>query len=104
MGYFIFCSPDASTNLAFLCSLPLAAEWRNLGTRLLVPEHQLNTIHTDHAHSPNYWQDCLKSVFVFWLNHCAEPTCEFLIQAVDTMGKRDVVTMLRQKYGKLVLM
>ena len=99
----IFSSPEASTDLTFLCSLPLAAEWRNLGTRLLVPEHQLNTIHANHAYSPNYWQDCLKSMFAFWLNHCVESTCEFLIQAVDAMGKRDVVTMLCQKYSKLVL-
>ena len=99
----IFSSPEASTDLTFLCSLPLAAEWRNLGTRLLVPEHQLNTIHANHAYSPNYWQDCLKSMFVFWLNHCVESTCEFLIQAVDAMGKRDVVTTLCQKYSKLVL-
>ena len=37
-------------------------------------------------------------MFAFWLNNCVEPTCEFLIQAVDAMGRRDVVTVLRQKY------
>ena len=43
-------------------------------------------------------------MFTFWLNNCAEPTCELLIQAVDAMGRRDVVTMLRQKYyGELVV-
>ena len=100
----IFSSPEASTDLTFLCSLPLAAEWRNLGTRLHLAEHQLNTIQANHAHSPNHSQDCLNSMFVFWLNNCAEPTCEFLIQAVDAMGKRDVVTMLCQKYSKLVVL
>ena len=74
-----------------------------MGARLLVPEHQLNTIHAIHAHSPNYWQDCLKSVLAFWLNNCVEPTCEFLIQAVDAMGRKDLVTMLCQKYGELVV-
>ena len=43
-------------------------------------------------------------MFVFWLNNSAEPTCEFLIQAVGAMGRRDVVTMLCQKYyGELVV-
>ena len=42
-------------------------------------------------------------MFVFWLNTCTEPTCEFLIQAVDAMGRRDVVIMLRQKYSESVL-
>ena len=100
---FLFFTPEASTDLAFLCSLPLGAEWRNLGTRLLVPEHQLNAIQAVHAYSPNHLQDCLNSMFAFWLNNCVEPTCEFLIQAVDAMGRRDVVTVLRQKYyGELV--
>ena len=105
MAYFIliFSSPEASTDLTFLGSLPLAAEWRNLGTRLHVPENQLTTIQAIHAHSPNHLQDCLNSMFAFWLNYCAEPTCEFLIQAVDAMGRREVVTMLHQKYGKLVV-
>ena len=98
-----FSSPEASTDLEFLCCLPLAAEWRNLGTRLLVPEHQLNTIQTNHAHSLNHSQDCLKSMFVFWLNNCDQPTCELLIQAVDAVGRGDVVTMLYQKYGEPVV-
>ena len=68
-----------------------------------MPEHQLNTIQAIHAHSPNHLQDCLNLMFAFWLNNCVEPTCEFLIQAVDAMGRRDVVTVLRQKYyGELV--
>ena len=99
-----FSSPEASTDLTFLCSLPLAAEWRNLGTRLHLAEQQLDTIRVIHARSPNHLQDCLKSMFTFWLNNCAEPTCELLIQAVDAMGRRDVVTMLCQKYyGELVV-
>ena len=72
-----------------------------MGTRLHLAEHQLNTIQVIHAGSPNHSQDCLMSMFVFWLN-CSEPTCEFLIQAVDGMGRRDVVTKLCGKYGKLV--
>ena len=101
--FFLYFTPEASTDLAFLCSLPLGAEWRNLGARLLVPEHQLNTIQAIHAHSPNHLQDCLNSMFTFWLKNCTEPTCEFLIQAVDAVGRRDVVTMLCLKYyGELV--
>ena len=74
-----------------------------MGTRLLVPEHQLNAIQAAHAYSPNHLQDCLNSMFAFWLNNCPEPTCELLIQAVDVMGRRDVVTMLCEKYyGELV--
>ena len=100
MRYLNFSSPEASTDLAFLCSLPLAAGWRNLGTRLLVPEHHLNAIQAVHVHSPNHLQDCLNSMFQFWLNNCPEPTCEFLIQAIDAMGRRDVVTKLCKKYGE----
>ena len=71
-----------------------------MGTRLLVPEHHLNAIQAVHVHSPYHLQDCLNSMFLFWLNNCAEPTCEFLIQAVDAMGRRDVVTKLCEKYGE----
>ena len=42
-------------------------------------------------------------MFVFWLNNCDQPTCEFLIQAVDAMGRRDVVIMLCQKYGEPIV-
>ena len=74
-----------------------------MGTRLHLAEHQLNTIQANHAHSPNHSQDCLKYMFVFWLNNCTEPTCEFLIEAVDAMGRRDVVIMLCQKYSESVV-
>ena len=71
-----------------------------MGTRLHLAEHQLNTIQANHVHSPTHSQDCLNSMFVFWLNNCDQPTCEFLIQAVDAMGRRDVVTKLCEKYGE----
>ena len=75
-----------------------------MGTRLHLAEQQLDVIQVIHARSPNPLQDCLNSVFVFWLNNSAEPTCEFLIQAVGAMGRRDVVTMLCQKYyGEVVV-
>ena len=103
MRYFISYFTEASTNLAFLSSLPLAADWKNLGTRLHVPECQLATIQAIHAHSPNHSQDCLNSMFAFWLNNCAQPTCESLIQAVDALGRRDVVIKLCEKYyGELL--
>ena len=87
-------------NLAFLSSLPLAAKWKTLGTMLLVPKHQLDTIQSNHAHFTDHSQQCLTSMFGWWLNNCGEPTCEVLIQAVNTMGEKDVVKLLCEKYGK----
>ena len=87
-------------NFAFLCSLPLAAEWKTLGTNLFVPQDQLNIIQSKHALFPDHSQRCLTSVFEWWFNNCDEPTCEILIRAVARMGREDVVKLLCEKYGK----
>ena len=93
-------SPDASpANLAFLSSLHLVAEWKNLGTLLEVPQHQLNTIQVD---NPYQSQSCLTCMFEFWLNNC-KSTCEVLIQAVNAIGNRDEVKRLCEKYGELIV-
>ena len=88
------------TNLDFLCSLPLAAEWKTLGTKLHVPQHQLDIIQSNHAQFPDHSQRCLTSVFEWWFNNCDEPTCEVLVQAVATVGRRDVVKQLCEKFGE----
>ena len=93
-------SPDASTaNLKFLSSLHLAADWKYLGTLLEVPQHQLETIQVD---NPLQSQNCLTSMFVFWLNNC-NSTCELLIQAVNAIGKRDEVERICEKYGEWIV-
>ena len=96
-------SPDASSaNLAFLSTLPLRAEWKNLGTLLEIPQHKLKEIQAKHAGLPNQMLDCLTSTFEYWLNNC-ESTCELLIQAVNAIGEqRDAVKMLCEKYGELI--
>ena len=76
------------------------AEWKTLGTKLLVPQHQLDIIQSNHAQFPDHSQRCLTSVFEWWFNNCVEPTCELLIQAVNTMGKKDVAKQLCEKYGE----
>ena len=91
---------EGSPNLDFLCSLPLAAEWKTLGTKLHVPQHQLDIIQSNHAQFPDHSQRCLTSLFEWWFNNCDEPTCEVLVQAVATVGRRDVVKQLCEKFGK----
>ena len=90
----------SSANFVFLCSLPLTAEWKTLGTNLFVPPNQLDTIQNNNAHFADHSQRCLTSVFQWWFNNCAETTAEVLVQAVTKMGKTDVVKQLCEKYGK----
>ena len=65
-----------------------------------MPQHQLDSIQSNHANHPTHSQQCLTSVFEWWLKNCVEPTCELLIQAVNTMGRKDVVKQLCEKYGE----
>ena len=67
---------------------------------LLVPQHQLDIIQSNHALFPDYSQQCLTSVFEWWFNNCGEPTCELLVEAVTTMGRKDVAKQLLEKYGE----
>ena len=90
-------SPD---NFAFLCSLPLADEWKTLGTNLFVSQYRLDIIQSNNAQFLDHSQRCLTSLFEWWFINCGETTCEVLIQAVKTMGKTDVVEKLCEKYGK----
>ena len=67
---------------------------------LFVPKNQLDRIQNNHAQFYDHSQRCLISVFEWWFNNCGESTCEVLIQAVATMGKKDVAEDLCKKYGE----
>ena len=71
-----------------------------MGIKLLVPKDQLDRIQSNHAQYSDHTERCLISMFDWWFNNCSESTCEVLIRAVSTMGKKDVAEKLCKKYGE----
>ena len=96
---FVNCSPHAvpMADLAKLTNLPVAAEWRILGVKLGVPSHQLNTIQNNCAHYHDYTNQCLTSMFEWWLRNSYESTYESLATALSTIGRRDLALKVCQE-------
>ena len=78
----------------------MAAKWRVLGLKLEVPHHQLDIFQANHQRSPNHVQDCLTSMFDWWLKNDNDPTYEKLAQAIAAIGERQLAKTLCEKYGK----
>ena len=89
-------------DLAQLTNLPVAAEWRILGVKLGVPSHQLNTIQNNCAHYHDYTNQCLTSMFEWWLRNSYECTYESLATALNTIGRRDLALKVCQENSKWV--
>ena len=88
------------TDLANLANLPVTARWRSLGLQLGVPHHQLDTIQSNCAHYPDHANQCLTSVFEWWLRNSHESTYESLATALDAIDRRDLALKVCQENSK----
>ena len=70
-----------------LVKLRVAAEWKNLGVQLGVPNHTLDVIQANNKNSPNFSQECLRDMFTWWLNNGLDVTQERLDCALRDIRK-----------------
>ena len=98
-----FFVPDV-VDLALLMELcgKIASQWRNIGVQLRVPGHELDTIQANHRGDPHMVQNCLSSVFDWWLKNKQDITPEKLAQAIHVVGESKVEGEIKQKFGKYV--
>ena len=80
-----------------LVNLPVAPEWRRLGLQLGVPAHKLDEIQLRHGNSPNFAQDCLRDMFVWWLNNDHDTNYERLARGIRDIEKMRLVTRFLQQ-------
>jgi len=73
-----------------LVKLPVAAEWKQLGLQLGVPNHRLLQIQCNNQHSPYIAQECLTDMFDWWLNNDSDPTHEKLARALIAIRKGEL--------------
>lgn len=98
-----FFVPDV-VDLALLMELcgKIASQWRNIGVQLRVPGHELDTIQANHRGHPHMVQNCLSSVFDWWLKNEQDITPEKLALAIHIVGEHEVEGEIKQKFGKYV--
>ena len=76
-----------SLELKDLVKLPVAAQWKDLGVQLGVPQNILDDIQADQKNSPHVSQECLRDMFNWWLNNGHDVTKEKLDCALRDIEK-----------------
>ena len=79
-----------------------ASLWKSIGVQLGVPGHKLDTIQANHSGHPHMVQNCLSSVFDWWLKNEQDITPEKLAQAIHIVGEYEVEREIKQKFGEYV--
>ena len=100
----IFFVPPVVDDLGLLVKLcgKIASQWRNIGIQLGVPGHELDNIQENCRGGPHMVQNCLSSVFDWWLKNEQDITPEKLAQAIHIVGEHEVEREIKQKFGKYV--
>ena len=85
-------TPLSPVSLGYLVRLNghMAADWRQLGLRLGVPNDKLKEIQANHAGHPNQCQLCLTDIFDWWLRNAPNPTCRQIIRAIIFCGLGEI--------------
>ena len=75
--------------LSVLVNLPVAGKWKQLEVQLGVPTETLDEIQANNKNSPDFSQECLRGMFVWWLNINSDATYERLAH-----GIKDIKTII----------
>ena len=93
-------SPVAS-DLSFLIGyVELATKWKTIGDHLDVPACQLNAIQANNCGHPDMVQNCLREMFIWWINNGKEVTAEKVAMAVHAIGEHTIEAKVRERYGE----
>ena len=65
-----------------------AAQWKDLGIQLKIPEHHLDIIAANNKHSQSYCQDCCKAMLKKWMEITPDATRNVLQKAIDDLPIR----------------
>ena len=85
-------TPTASNLLREL--MPLAADWKTIGTLLEVPDGTLDVIQHDNPHRA---RDCLREMLREWLKGDTSPSWEKVVEAVKLIDKK-IAAAIHRKY------
>ena len=94
---------DPLPPLEMLVNLPVAAEWKEVGLHLGVPDAQLDIIQADNAQYPHHTQCCLRDMFGWCLKNCSGATYEKLVHSLVIVGKHSLAQDLCMKEGRCCL-
>lgn len=78
----------------------MASKWRQIGDHLSVPVDQLDVIQENNRGGVNMAQNCLRDMFIWWLQNKKATTVGKLINAIHAVGRHDIEIEISQKYGK----
>lgn len=90
---------DSSRCDLFRELLPLANEWKNIGTLLEMPAGELDEIE---GSNPHHLKDCMREMIKMWLRMIdPEPTWERLVKAMEAIDPRKAQDMkLKYIFGR----
>lgn len=88
-------------DLPFLTGLhQLVPKWKHIGVQLGVPVFELDTIQQNNRGGVNEVWDCLRDMFVWWLQNGENVTVRKLIKAVHDVCEHQVEVEINQEFGK----